>query len=91
MPPGLALRNNEETEGNLYQLLRLRAGENQNVKNWLSSGRYMSHDIISEIIIIMVRYILTPIIEIIRKNEYFSIIADGTRVGFWTGQWTKPV
>ena len=39
----------------------------------------MSHDIISEIIKIMARYILTPIIERIRKHEYFSIIADGTR------------
>lgn len=76
---GLGLRNKEETEGNLYQLLRLRAGENQNIKNWLSSGKYMSHDIISEIIEIMARYILTHIIERIRKNEYFSIILDGTR------------
>ena len=51
----------------------------------------MSNDIISEIIKIVARHILTPIIERIHKNEYFSIIADGTRDIFGIEQFSLCV
>ena len=65
----------KERREKFHQLLRLRAGKNQNIKHWLS-GKYTSHDIISNIIEIMAQCILTLIIGIerIRKNEFFFII-----------------
>ena len=39
----------------------------------------MSYDIISEIVEIMARVLLTTILEGIRKRKYFSIITDATR------------
>ena len=46
---GLAIRGHTEVEGNLYQLLKLRSDDSNIVKEWLAEGKYMSHDIINEL------------------------------------------
>ena len=44
----LAISGHSENEGNLIQLLMLHSEECDVLKSWLQSKRYMSHEIISE-------------------------------------------
>lgn len=46
---GLALRGHTEDEGNLIQLLKLRAADVDGLSLWIEDGNYLSHDIINEI------------------------------------------
>ena len=49
---GLALRgHNNDTEGNLHQLLLLRAEDDASLREWLSKSEYTSPMIINEIIV----------------------------------------
>ena len=51
---GLALRgHNNDTEGNLHQLLLLRAEDDATLREWLSKSEYTSPMIINEIIVLM--------------------------------------
>ena len=47
---GLALRGHVEKEGNLTQLLLSLSDDDDILKGWLRDAKYMSHDIITEII-----------------------------------------
>lgn len=76
---GLAIRGHDDLEGNLRQLMELRAEDCPIIKEWLSSNSYMSHDIINEIIAIMCRNVTSDVVDEIRQREFFSVIADETR------------
>lgn len=79
MRQGLAVRGHQEEEGNLYQLLKCRAESIKGLEDWLHDGKYLSHDIINEIIELMAHQLLRQLLNEIRKAEWFSIIADETR------------
>jgi hypothetical protein len=46
---GLAIRGHGEDEGNLIQLLKLRAPDVDDLSEWINEKHYLSHDIINEI------------------------------------------
>ena len=46
---GLALRRHVEKEGYLTQLMLSFSEEDEILKGWLRDGKYMSHEIITEI------------------------------------------
>ena len=60
---GLAVRGHNETEGNLMQLLLLRCEDNSILKAWINENKYLSGDIINEIMQIMSNYVLRQIRE----------------------------
>ena len=65
---GLAIRGHDEIDGNLFQLLLLRREECPELKQWIESRRYMSSDIINEIIGIMGHHVLREILCEIRES-----------------------
>ena len=46
----MAIRGHNETEGNLFQLLLLRREECPDIQQWIESRRYLSSDMINEIV-----------------------------------------
>ena len=47
---GLAIRGHQDTEGNLIQLLGLRSEDVPGLKAWLREHRYLSHQVVNEMI-----------------------------------------
>ena len=74
---GIALRGHVEKEGNLYQLLSVWKN-NDAAKNWIINGKYMSHDIINELVTIMGQIVLNHILSKIKGQnpQWYAIIAD---------------
>ena len=62
----MAIRGHEEIEGNLFQLLLLRKGECPEIQQWIESRRYLSSDIVNEMICLMARNVLREILCEIR-------------------------
>lgn len=73
---GLALRGHEDLEGNLMQLLLLRSEECPGLKQWIKEKKYLSGDIINEIIGIMSNQLLRKLLNEVREVALFSLIAD---------------
>ena len=73
---GLAIRGHDEIEGNLFQLLLLRREECPYMQQWLESKRYLSSDIINEMISSMGQHVLREILGEIRGSLRYSLIAD---------------
>ncbi len=76
---GIALRQGDnEEEGNLPQLLLTLSNDNKDVKNWITEKKYMSHDIVNELISLMGQKVLRQILEKIKSNSpyWYSVIAD---------------
>ena len=77
---GLSFRGHTETcetfEGNLYQLLLLRAEENHQMRVWLTNKEYISPDIVNEIIVLMGQTVLRNILAQIKTSMWFALIAD---------------
>ena len=77
---GLSFRGHTETldsfGGNLYQLLLLRAEENNPMRVWLKKKEYISPDIVNEIIVLMGQTVLRNIIGQIKTAMWFALIAD---------------
>ena len=59
---GLPFRGHEEMEGNYFQLLLCRSDDVDGLKQWVHSGKYMSHEIINELIAMMAHEVLHGII-----------------------------
>ena len=55
---GIALRDHSEEEGNLQQLLTTWSKDNAVTKSWIEEGKYMSHDIVNELITLMGQSVL---------------------------------
>ena len=58
---GLPLRGHVKEEGNLIQLLKCRSEDVQGMDSWLESNKYLSHEIINEMIKIMALGVLRNI------------------------------
>ena len=50
---GLALRNHNEIEGNLMQLLLLCTSAHPELKGYINDGKYLSHDVLNELVSMM--------------------------------------
>lgn len=77
---GLSLRGHHEDsasmEGNLYQLLLLRANDCPRLKVWLKRRDYVSPETVNEIIAISANTVLRDLLNEIRSAKRFSLIAD---------------
>ena len=74
------MQGKTEIEGNLRQLLKLRAEDVPELLEWVENGRYLSHDIITELINLMGNAVLRSIVADLRKkSQLFSLIADESR------------
>ena len=73
---GLAIRGHEEVEGNLMQLLLVRSEECPDLKQWMKEKKYLSGEIINEIIRIMSNQLLQALLTEVREAALFSLIAD---------------
>ena len=73
---GVPIRGHEEIEGNLMQLLLLRANDCSGLKQYVENGTYLSHDVINEMISLMSNQVLRKLLSEIREAQFYSLIAD---------------
>ena len=77
---GLALRGHSEgvdaLQGNLLQLLLLRAQDCPRLDEWLRKKEYVSPQIVNELINLMGQAMLRQLVEEIREAKFYSLIAD---------------
>ena len=66
----------DDEEGNLIQLLKLRAEDDSQLQTWLSDGKYLSPVIVNEQIKLMADSVLRGLLSEIRSAPWFSLIAD---------------
>ena len=76
---GQAIRGHDEIEGNLRQLLYLRSEDMKELKEWIVEGKYLSVEIINELIMLIGHHVLRRIIDDVKKATHFAIMADETR------------
>lgn len=77
---GLAIRGHDSSDGNFMQLLKLRQGDCEELKNWMQRAKsYTGSTIQNEILEILAHTVLRTILNDIRKSCMFSIIVDGTQ------------
>jgi len=86
---GLAMRGNNDANGNLIQLLQLRSIDNKDLQKWMK--RYeletdqnkcrhlLSHDVQNEILRDMCHSVLRALINDIKKSHSFVVMCDGTQ------------
>ena len=79
---GIAPRGHSEEEGNLRQLLTTWSRDNAVIKSWIEERKYMSHDIVNELITLMgqsVSVLRKLLCRIKNSNPcWFAIIVDET-------------
>ena len=73
---GLAIRGHEELERNLRQLLLLRCEDVPSMKAWIEANKYLSPQILNELIGIMSNQLLKGILHEIKEAVCFALIAD---------------
>ena len=76
---GLPLRgkhDGDDPEGNLAQLLLLRAEEDKKMLRWLKQRDYLSPEIVNEIITKMGQFVLRDILSHVKESRFYSILAD---------------
>uniref|UniRef100_A0A1X7VKF4 Uncharacterized protein n=1 Tax=Amphimedon queenslandica TaxID=400682 RepID=A0A1X7VKF4_AMPQE len=66
-------------KGKFVQLLLCRSADVEGLKQWVHSGKYMSHEIINEVIEIMAHELLRGIIANVKCANYYALIADETQ------------
>ncbi|XP_062511818.1 zinc finger MYM-type protein 1-like [Corticium candelabrum] len=76
---GLSIKGHKETEGNLSQLLGVWKSGCPNLQLFLREGKYMSHDVVNELITLIGREITKNILSKINQQHpsWYAIIADG--------------
>ena len=75
----LPLRGHEEQRGNLYQLIKLRANDCNDLHVWMQRKRsFLSHEIQNEMLKILSHQILRSIIKDISSSLWYSIMEDET-------------
>ena len=79
MRQGQAVRGHDEAEGNLHQMLLLWQKDIPELKRWMQEGKYMSPEIVNELISEMGQKVLQELLSKIQEARWFSLIADGTR------------
>ena len=75
---GLAVRGHKEEYSNLVQLLICRSEDIHGLESWIKDGRYLSHDIINEMIEMMAHQLLRGILNDIKNAKWFALTADET-------------
>lgn len=68
---GLALRGHEDNEGNLMRLLMLRSEDCEGLKAWLGGKKYLSHEVVNEMVRLMSNQVLREILAEIRAASFF--------------------
>ena len=68
---GLPIRGHKEEDSNLIQLLKCRSEDMQGLQLRVDNGKYLSHDIINEV--------LRGILAEVKDAKWFALIADETR------------
>ena len=65
-----------EIESNLHQLLKLRPEDVPKLLEWIDNGRYLSHDIIKELINMMGNAVLRCIVAdlYVRNHSYLALL-----------------
>lgn len=78
---GLAFRGHENSEGNFYQIINLQIinYNDESLKKWLTSQKYMSPEILNELIELMAQDVLRSVLAEVQSVPYYAIIADETR------------
>ena len=79
---GLALRGHESHEGNLRELLELRADDSDIIREWLKRSRnYLHSDIQNELLGLMSHHVLRDIIKEMTAGgpTPFALIVDGSQ------------
>ena len=76
---GLPVRGHKESEGNLIQLLEMQNTDFPKLRQWVSDGHYLSHDIVNEMISLMGNTLLRQLLTKMRAVKWFSVMADETR------------
>lgn len=79
MRQGLAARGHEDIEGNLDQLLAVRSHDVPALSTWLLEHKYLSHDIVNEIISLMGNEVLRSIVRNVDNAQWYGLMADETR------------
>lgn len=75
---GLAIRGHND-EGNLFQLMKMRAHDIPQLTAWLMNKKYQSPEIVNEQINLMYKNVLRSLITNIREQRFYGLIADETR------------
>ena len=65
---GLSSRGHKESEGNFIQLIELQSNNCPELKQWLLSNHYLSHDIVNELITLMGNTLLRQLLTNIRAE-----------------------
>ena len=77
---GMAVRGHEEIQGNLPQLMLLRANDVADpVKKWVYDGKYMSHDVMNELITALGQATIRKIINHVQSVRSYALLVDETR------------
>ena len=64
-----------DIESNLYQFLKVRAEDVPELMDWINVGKYLSHDIINELINMMRNELVRSIVsDIHQESKLFSIM-----------------
>ena len=71
---GLAIRGHEEEEGNLSQLMKFRAEDNDGLKKWLKTSVYQSPEVINELICLMGQQVLRCMLKKVKECKWFAIV-----------------
>lgn len=75
---GLAIRGHAENEGNILQLMKVRCADDPEIDIWLREGKYLSPDILNEMIALMANPLLREILFEIRSAKFYAVLADET-------------
>ena len=72
------MRDHTDRDGNLYQLLLLCSNEDKELKQWVTDGKYMSHEIITEQIVLMGQRLLRSLLQQIQQSSpaWYALMGD---------------
>ena len=77
---GVSVQGKTDVDSNLFQVLKVRAEDVPGLLEWIKDGKYLSHDIINELINLMGNEVLRSIVaDIHQQSKLFSIISDESR------------
>ena len=75
-----SVQGKTDVDSNLFQVLKMRAEDVPGLLDWIKDGKYLSHDIINELINLMGNEVLRSIVaDIHQQSKFFSIISDESR------------
>ena len=78
---GLPLRGyGDESDSNFHQLLKLRSGDDPQVKTWLSKNieTYTSADVTNEMLKVIVVQVLHDVVASIQLAPFYALMVDET-------------